>query len=118
MAATKPYCYLGACFVAFCDEVLPDVVALDVEDPLSEECAACERTAPTEKPTRLRAGIVICLPPRIDLTLRAATLRRFQVPKPIRRTSCPCARSSLTTSVKASITLLVSLRFNPALAAT
>lgn len=42
--------------------------------------AACESTAPTEKPTRLRAGMVIWSPPRMDLTLRATTLRRFQVP--------------------------------------
>lgn len=59
--------------------------------------AACKSTAPTEKPTRLRAGMVIWLPPRMDLTLRAAILRRFQVPKPIKRTSLPLATSSRTT---------------------
>jgi len=47
--------------------------------------AAWARTAPTEKPTRLRAGMVIWLPPRMDFTWRAATLRKFQVPKPIGR---------------------------------
>jgi hypothetical protein len=52
--------------------------------------------------------MVIWVPPRMDLTFRAATLRRFHVPKPIKRTPFPLATSSHTTSVKASMISLVS----------
>src|SRR5229473_297895 len=51
--------------------------------------ALVARTAPTEKPTRNRRGMVISWPPRIDFTRRAATFRSSHVPKPIKRTACP-----------------------------
>ena len=63
----KPFCRaLGEAGVVFGVDIFVVAVA---------PVAAWESTAPTVKPTRLPAGMVICLPPRMDLTLRAATLR-------------------------------------------
>src|SRR5258708_18049795 len=79
--------------------------------------AAWERVVPTEKPTRLWAGKDTSLPVRIDLTVRAAIARRLQEPKPMRRTSRPCARFSCTTWVKASSVFSASFRLRPERAA-
>ena len=70
--------------------------------------AACESTAPTEKPTRLRAGRVIWVPPADGFDLACGHIAEVPRAKAHQAHFLPFGDFLRTTSVKASRIPLVS----------